>query len=294
MDTFLQLSSSGFLLGGVYALLALSVVVIYKATKVFNFAVGSLSLLGAYLLWTAFMAMNIPLWISAPVVLAAASVFGVIVYQVAIRPMVGQPLISIVFMTLGLSIVIDALVIIIWGAEQRYYTEFIPLTGISLGKVVISEQYLVAFIVAILLFAVLTIFFQRTRTGLAMRAVAESHDASRATGIKVGNIFMWTWVIAAVSGAVAGILLGSIRGVDLTLSTVGLKAFPVVLLGGLESIPGCIIGGLIIGVAETLAAGYMDSFTQGGMSEVVPWALVLVVLFTTPYGLFGEGRIERI
>ena len=127
-----------------------------------------------------------------------------------------------------------------------------------------------------------------------MRAVAESHDAARATGIRVGNIFMWTWVIGAITATVAGILLGTIRGVDIQLSIAGLKAFPVVLLGGLESITGCIVAGLIVGIAETLAAGYLDALTQGGMVDVVPWVLVLLVLFTRPHGLFGEKTIERI
>ncbi len=294
MDMFLQLLVSGTLLGGVYALLALGVVVIFKATKIFNFAVGSLAMLGAYILWSFFMAMQIPFWISIILIIICTWVIGVVLYQFTIRPMVGQPLMSIVIMTLGLSILLDALVLAFWGSQQKYYPEFLPMGGIKLGAIVISEQYLVAFVVAFLLFGGLTLFFQRTSMGLAMRAVAESHDAARATGIKVGNIFMWTWVIATLTAAVGGILLGSIRGLDLSLSGVGLKAFPAILLGGLESFPGCIIGGLIIGISENLASGYLDTYTQGGMSDVMPWILAVVILVTMPHGLFGEKRIERI
>lgn len=294
METFLQLIVSGTLLGGVYALLALGVVVIFKATKIFNFAVGSLAMLGAYVLWSLFMALQLPFWISIILIIICTWVIGIVLYQLTIRPMVGQPLMSIVIMTLGLSILLDALVLAFWGSQQKYYAEFLPMGGIKLGAVVISEQYLVAFVVAFLLFGALTLFFQRTNMGLAMRAVAESHDAARASGIKVGNIFMWTWVIATLTAAVGGVLLGSIRGLDLSLSGVGLKAFPAILLGGLESFPGCIIGGLIIGIAENLASGYLDTYTQGGMSDVMPWILAVIILITKPHGLFGEKRIERI
>ncbi|OGO17960.1 MAG: hypothetical protein A2Z02_00030, partial [Chloroflexi bacterium RBG_16_48_7] len=221
-------------------------------------------------------------------------IIGVVLYQLTVRPMVGQPLMSIVIMTLGLSILLDALVLAFWGSQQKYYAEFLPMGGIKLGSIVISEQYLVAFIVAFLLFGALTLFFQRTSMGLAMRAVAESHDAARASGIKVGNIFMWTWIIATLTASVGGVLLGSIRGLDLSLSGAGLKAFPAILLGGLESFPGCVIGGLIIGIAENLASGYLDTYTQGGMSDVMPWILAVVILITMPHGLFGEKRIERI
>jgi len=197
-------------------------------------------------------------------------------------------------MTLGLSVLLDSLVLAFWGSQQKYYADFLPLGGIKLGTVVISQQYLVAFIVAIVLFGALTLFFQRTPMGLAMRAVAESHDAARASGIKVGNIFMWTWVIATLTAAVGGVLLGSIRGLDLALGGAGLKAFPAILLGGLESLPGCIVGGLVIGITENLGSGYLDTFTQGGMSDVMPWIVAVIVLITMPHGLFGEKRIERI
>ena len=294
MDMFLQLLVSGTLLGGVYALLALGIVVIFKATKIFNFAVGSLAMLGAYLFWSLFMALHIPFWISAILIVICTWIIGVVLYQLTVRPMVGQPLMSIVIMTLGLSILLDALVLAFWGSQQKYYAEFLPMGGIKLGSIVISEQYLVAFIVAFLLFGALTLFFQRTSMGLAMRAVAESHDAARASGIKVGNIFMWTWIISTLTASVGGVLLGSIGALALSLSGAGLKAFPAILLGGLESFPGCVIGGLIIGIAENLASGYLDTYTQGGMSDVMPWILAVVILITMPHGLFGEKRIERI
>jgi branched-chain amino acid transport system permease protein len=294
VNTFLQLMVSGLLLGGVYSLLALGVVVIFKATKIFNFAVGSLAMVGAYLLWTFFVGLGIPFWASAILLIIASWILGVVLYQCTVRPMVGQPLMSIVIMTLGLSVLLDAVVLAVWGSQQKYYGEFLPMGGIKLGAVVISQQYLVAFVVAFLLFAGLTLFFQRTSMGLAMRAVAENHDAARATGIKVGNIFMWTWVIATLTAAISGVLLGSIRGLDLSLSGAGLKAFPAILLGGLESFPGCVIGGLAVGISENLASGYLDTYTQGGMSDVIPWILAVVVLVTMPHGLFGEKRIERI
>jgi len=294
MDMFLQLLVSGIMLGGVYALLALGVVVIFKATKIFNFAVGSLAMLGAYIMWTLFMALHIPFWLSAILLVVVTALIGIGLYQITVKPMVGQPLMSIVIMTLGLSILLDSLVLAFWGSQQKYYAEFLPMGGIQLGAVVISEQYLVAFIVALVLFGGLSLFFQRTSMGLAMRAVAESHDAARASGIKVGNIFMWTWVIATLTASVGGVLLGSIRGLDLALSGSGLKAFPAILLGGLESFPGCIIGGLLIGIAENMASGYLDTYTGGGMSDVMPWILAVIILITMPHGLFGEKRIERI
>lgn len=294
MDTFLQLIASGTMLGAVYALLALGVVIIVKATKIFNFAVGSTAMVGAYLFWTFFVGLGWPFWLSAILLLICTSLLSVFLYYFTVRPLVGQPLMSIVIMTLGLSGLLDALVLTFWGSLQHYYPEFLPMAGVKLGPVILSEQYLLAFVVALVLFGGLTLFFQRTSMGLAMRAVAESHDAARATGIKVNNIFMWTWVISIVVASIAGVLLGSIRGLDLFLSGAGLKAFPAILLGGLESFPGCIIGGFVIGITENLASGYLDQYTAGGMSDVMPWIVAVLVLMTMPHGLFGEKTIERI
>lgn len=294
MSNLLQLVASGVLLGGIYALVALGLVIIFKATKVFNFAHGSLLMIGAYLVYVFIQTVNLPIWGAVIAAIVAAMVIGVTLYLLCMRPLIGQPVFAAVIMTLGLSTVLDSIATTIWGGRVRSYPQFIPVEGIRIGDTVLSEQYIAASLVALATFTVLVIYFQRTRTGLSMRAVAESHDSARATGIKVGNVFAWTWVFAAILATIAGFLFGSIKGVTIELSGIGLKAVPVVLLGGLESIQGCIVGGLVLGVLEMLAAGYLDPLTEGGMADIAPFILIILVLIVRPYGFFGEERIERI
>lgn len=280
--------------GGVYALVALGFVVVWKSTSVFNFAQGEILMVSAYICWALLVQVGLPLWATFIVTFVVAACLGLTVERFALRPMIGQPLLAAMMITLALIAVLDGLVTIIWGSRQEVLPDFFPRAPLHLGSVMISQQLLVAFIIAIGLFFAFVLFFRRSKFGLAMRATAEDHQVTRSMGIKVSNSFAMAWVVACIVAAVGGILLGSVNGVNMNLGFLGLKAFPVVILGGLDSIPGAIIAGLIVGILEKLATGYIDPFVGGGFAEIFPFIILLFVLLVRPYGLFGQERIERI
>jgi branched-chain amino acid transport system permease protein len=294
MDIFLQLIMSGILTGGIYALIALGFVVIYKATGVFNFAQGEIVMVSAYVCWALLVQFGLPLGISFALTFAFAAGLGLVVERFALRPMIGQPLLAAMMITLALIAVLDGLVTVIWGSRQEVLPDFFPRQPLHLGSVMISQQLLMGFGIAVALFVAFVLFFQRTKIGLGMRATAEDHQVSMSLGIKVSTSFAMSWVIACIVAAVGGILLGSVNGVNMNLAFLGLKAFPVVILGGLDSIPGAIVAGLIVGVLEKLATGYIDPLVGGGFAEIFPFIILLFVLMVRPYGLFGTKKIERI
>ena len=295
MAFFLQLVLNGVMVGMLYALVAFGFVMIYKSSKVFNFAQGQMAAIGGYVMW------GLLAWTGMPLPLALASGLGIsiglatIVSRSTIHPLIGQPILSIIMMTVALGALMDGMVMAIWGGVSKSFSPPIfPAEPLQIGGLIVNQQLVWSFGVALLIFGAFTLFFQRTKIGLCMRAVAEGHQAARSTGISVKRILDWSWVIAFLTAMVGGFLLGNINGLGFELSTIGLKAFPVVLLGGLESIPGCIIGGLIVGIAENLGGGYLDTYVGGGMVDVVPFVLIIIILFVKPFGLFGEERIERI
>lgn len=294
MAVFLQLIFSGLMTGGVYALVALGFVVVWKSTSVFNFAQGEILMVSAYICWALLVQVGLPLWATFICTFAIAAGLGLVVERFALRPMIGQPLLAAMMITLALIAVLDGLVTIIWGSRQEVLPDFFPREPLHLGTVMISQQLLLAFVIAIALFFAFVLFFKRSRYGLAMRATAEDHQVTRSLGIKVSSSFAMAWVVACIVAAVGGILLGSVNGVNMNLGFLGLKAFPVVILGGLDSIPGAIIAGLIVGVLEKLATGYIDPLVGGGFAEIFPFIVLLFVLLVRPYGLFGQARIERI
>jgi len=294
MTVFLQLLLSGLMTGGVYALVALGFVLVWKATGIFNFAQGQILMVAAYIFWAMLVQLSLPLWTAFLVTLLCAASLGLVVERFALRPMIGQPLLAAMMVTLALIAVLEGLVTIIWGSRQEVLPDFFPREPVRLGSVMVSQQLLVAFAIAIGLFFIFVLFFQRSKLGLAMRATAEDHQVSRSLGIRVSRSFALAWVIACIVAAVGGILLGSINGVNMNLSFLGLKAFPVVILGGLDSIPGAVIAGLIVGMLEKLATGYIDPIVGGGFAEIFPFIVLLFVLLVRPYGLFGMKRIERI
>lgn len=294
MAVFLQLLFSGIMTGGVYALVALGFVLVWKSSGIFNFAQGEILMVSAYICWAMLVQFHLPLWLAFSVTFLLAAGLGLIVERFALRPMIGQPLLAAMMVTLALIAVLDGLVTIIWGSRQEVLPDFFPRQPLQLGSVMISQQLLVCFVIAIGLFFAFVLFFQRSKLGLAMRATAEDHQVTRSLGIRVSTSFALAWVIACIVAAVGGILLGSINGVNMNLSFLGLKAFPVVILGGLESIPGAIVAGLIVGILEKLATGYIDPIVGGGFAEIFPFIVLLLVLLVKPYGLFGTKRIERI
>ena len=294
MDMFLQLIMSGIMTGGIYALIALGFVVVWKATGVFNFAQGQLVMVSAYICWALVVQLGLPLGLSFLLTFLVAAGIGLLVERFALRPLVGQPVLAAMMVTLALIAVLDGLVTVIWGSRQEVLPDFFPRQPLHLGSVMISQQLLTGFGIAMLLFVVFVLFFRRSKMGLGMRATAEGHQVSMSLGIRVSTSFAMSWVIACIVAAVGGILLGSINGVNMNLAYLGLKAFPVVILGGLDSIQGAIVAGLLVGVLEKLATGYIDPFVGGGFAEVFPFIVLIFVLLVRPYGLFGTKKIERI
>jgi branched-chain amino acid transport system permease protein len=294
MNFFFQMVLSGVMLGGIYSLIALGFVIIYKSSGVINFAQGHLVAVGALLLWTFLKPLGLPLWLGGLVTLICMALLGVFIEYLTIRPMTGQPLMAVIVMTIGLAALIDSLMPPIFGAVEKAYPPTFPSGGLQISGLSISYEYLFSFLTALVMVAVFLYFFHRTRLGLSMRAVADGHDTARSCGIRVGATFRWAWAIAAVSAMIGGFLLGNIESVSTAMTSIGLMVFPVVILGGLDSITGCIVAGPIVGILEMLAVGYADPITEGGAGEVMPYIIILVTLIFKPYGIFGQVHIERI
>jgi branched-chain amino acid transport system permease protein len=294
MNFFFQMVLSGVMLGGIYSLIALGFVIIYKSSGVINFAQGHLVAVGALLLWTFLKPLGLPLWLGGLVTLICMALLGVLIEYLTIRPMTGQPLMAVIVMTIGLAALIDSLMPPIFGAVEKAYPPTLPGGGLQIFGLSISYEYLFSFLMVLGMVGVFLYFFHRTRLGLSMRAVADGHDTARSCGIRVGATFRWAWAIAAVSAMVGGFLLGNIESVSTAMTSIGLMVFPVVILGGLDSITGCIVAGPIVGILEMLAVGYADPITEGGAGEVMPYIIILVTLIFKPYGIFGQVHIERI
>ncbi|MGQ9614100.1 branched-chain amino acid ABC transporter permease [Chloroflexus sp.] len=293
MDRFIQLALSGIANGAIFALVALGFVLIYKSSDVINFAQGELLLIGAYLTYA--MVEQFGLWWPAGVVLAVvlAAVAGVLIEQLVLRPMIGESAISVIMVTIGLSSLLRAIVGAIWGVTPRPAPQFLPTDTVTILGANVGVDRIWAFVLALTLFVILTLFFRYSRDGIAMRAVADDQQAALSMGISVKKVWAVAWAIAAITAAVGGILLMSIfGGVSGTIARVGLIVFPVVILGGLDSIPGAIIGGLIIGLLQSFAGGYLPP--EWGVGEVVPFIILLFILLVRPYGLFGQRIIERV
>lgn len=306
---------TGLLNGGTLGLIALGIVLIFKSSEVFNFAHGHMVMLGAFLTWffsggigdepeTMF---NLPF---IPAVLAAIAVsmaLGFLIERLALRPMTGQPLLSIILMTLGLSKLLEGIVTMFFGVQPHGFPSPIkstepfkiiipPVDGKSivfLNQIILKKELVATFVVALVVAALFMAFFRYTNLGLSMRATSEDHELARSVGIKVQRVFGMSWAMAGIIATLGGILLGMLSGVSINLATVALVAFPAILLGGLESFGGAILGGLAIGVVQELvkAAKLIEIRNS---AEIAPYILLLIVLVLRPEGLFGRKRIERV
>jgi branched-chain amino acid transport system permease protein len=292
---FLQLVITGFALGMVYALIAIGFVIILKCSEAFNIAQGHFVMIGGYLGFTFLVTFGLPIWASLAAAIAAAVIMGLLIERLALRPLVGQPVLAVVMMTVALSTVLEGLATLIWGGEYKTYHGVLPTINLQLGELSIPSETTIAMIVSVVAVAGLMLLFRYTKMGLAMRATADDEQVVQSVGIRVTSVYALSWGIASVLGVVGGILLGGISGVMIPLSQVGIKAFAVVLLGGVNSIGGAIVAGIILGVLENIAAGYLDPLLPGGgLASVFPFMVMIVVLIFRPYGLFGLQRIERI
>ena len=289
MTFFIQLTLSGIFTGSLYALIALGIVLIYKATRVFNFAQGEVLIITGLI--TVSLMGFFGIWIGLITGLILAFIVGLTIERLALRPLIGQPILSTIMMTLGLSWALRGFGTIGWQSTIRHMPSFLPHGQLTVGKVGISEVHLIAFAISMLVFILFALFFQKTKLGLGMRATAESHQYAQSTGINVRGIFAMTWAIACFTACIGAVLLGSIGGgISPTVSIIGLKAFPAVIVGGLESVPGAVIGGLTIGLLEAWAGGLIHP----SLIEITPYLVLLLILFIRPYGIFGLVRIERV
>jgi branched-chain amino acid transport system permease protein len=295
MEFLVQLVVNGLVVGSVYALVALGFVIIYKSTSVLNFAQGEFLLLGAYISLALMTHYHVPFYAAVALTLAFAVVLGLAIERLILRPMIGEPVVSVIMVTLGLSSILRAVVQGIWGTDTRPFPEIFPSAPVMIGPVPVSRAYAWSLGCVVLLLVVFGLFFKFSRFGIAMRATAFSQQVALSMGISVRHMFALAWAIAAVVSAIGGILLGAVRtGVDQSLALIGLKVLPVAILGGLDSILGAIVGGLAIGVLENLAGGYLDPLCGGGVKEVAPFVILVSILMIKPYGLFGKVRIERV
>jgi branched-chain amino acid transport system permease protein len=296
MTLFLQLAVTGFSVGIVYALIAIGFVIILKCSQAFNIAQGHIVMIGGYIGFTFLVMVGLPLWAALLAAIATAVIMGLLIERLTLRPLVGQPVLAVVMMTIALGFcILEGLAILIWGGEFKVYSGALPALSLRLGAVYIPPATVFAVILAIVVVTALMLFFRYAKIGLAMRATAEDEQVVQCAGIRVTTIYAISWIIACVTGVVAGVLLGGESGVSPYLANMGLKAFAVVLLGGLNSIGGAIVAGLIVGLAESFAAGYLDPLTtRGGLATIFPFIIIIIVLVFRPYGLFGLKRIERI
>lgn len=285
---------SGVAVGGVYALIALGFVLIYKATSILNFATGEFMMMGAYFCYTFLVLLGLPVIPTFLIVMLCAALLGFLVERLILRHMLGQPTISIVMVTIGLGSILTGLAEIVWSSDFKSFPQIFPRAPIDLGFAIVRSNMFYGFLISITAVVVFSLIFKYAKVGIAMRATANDQMAAYSMGINVRSMFTVAWALGAIAAGLGGVVIGNIGGIQPNLGQIGLKIFPVVILGGLDSIGGAILGGFIIGVVENLAGGYLDPYFGGGVKDLAPFVLLVVILMVKPYGLFGKREIERL
>ena len=295
MEYYLQLLVSGLVIGSIYSLVALGFVIIYKATKVVNFAQGELVMVGAYICFSLTVQAKLPFLAAFFLTLGFSFILGIAIERLILRPMIGEPIISVVMVTIGLSSVLKSLVQLGWGTQIQVFPPVLPQEPVMIAGLPVAPVYLAAFALSIILFLIFSAFFKYSRLGIAMRATAFDQQAAASMGIGIKNIFALSWCIAAMVSSIGGIILGNINGINAQLGHLGLKVFPAVILGGLDSLLGAALGGLVIGVLENVCDGAAKEFLGlGGFKDVAAFIFLVLILMIKPYGLFGAREIERV
>jgi branched-chain amino acid transport system permease protein len=295
MTFLLQLVVTGLAQGMIYALIAIGFVIILKCSEVFNIAQGHFVLIGGYLGYTFLVPLGLPIWAALGLAIVTAILMGLVIERLTLRPLLGEPVLAVIMVTIALATVLGGLATLFWGAEYKPYHGLLPTITLKIGAISVPSESLIGLIVSVICMALLMLLFRYTKIGLAMRATAEDLQVVQSLGIKATTVYAVSWVIACVVGVIGGILLGGVSGAHIVLADIGLKAFAVVLLGGVNSIGGAIFAGIILGMLENVAAGYLDPLLPGGgMAQVFPFIVMIIVLVFRPHGLFGLVRIERI
>jgi len=294
MSNFLQLLFLGLLEGSLYAMVAAAIVLVYKSTHIVSLAHGQLMAYGALAFWFGLTVLKLPFIVALFLALICLGAFGWLIERIAMRPLIGQPLFTAFLTTFALFLLGDGIFQLILKGESASFAAYLPGGSTPVLGVSLPTTQLISFGVGLALFLFLAIFFQKTKMGLGMRATAEDHQLAQSTGISVRAIFSWIWIISAMVATIAGIALANVMDIYFPLPYIGVKGLIVALVGGLESLPGALLAGLLLGVLENVSAGYLDPLVGGGVKEVAAYVLLLFILLVKPYGLFGLVRIERI
>jgi len=292
MEYFIQLLVNGLSIGFLYALSALGFVMIFKSSSVLNFAHGELLAIGAFFFLVLASWAKLPIALCFLLTLMGCFALGFIIERLFLRPLIGEALIEVIMLTVGLAAMFKGLMLFVFGGNLFRYPDFLPeAIALQWGAVTVPSVYVSSFIIGLIFLGVFGFFFKYSSQGIYMRSVADHQPAALSLGVHVRRVFALSWAIAAVVCAMSGIVLGIMQGINVhELSAIGLKVFPVVILGGLDSIAGAIVGGVIIGLLETFTGGYISA----SLREVVPYIVLVLILLIKPYGLFGSEEIERV
>ena len=297
MTYFLQLVVSGIVVGSIYALSALGFVLIYKSSRVLNIAHGQIIAGGAFIVYALTVWMGVHIFVSFLASMLITFFLAMGVERVFLRRLIGEPIISVIMVTIGLMSILDGVIYLTpFGSMNYSFPEFLPTTPLSWKGVSISWTQLVGVVITISMIAVFSWFFKSSTLGISMRAVSDDQLASMSVGISIPRVFGLAWALAGLSAAAAGAIIGNITGLNFeTLRAFGITVFPVVILGGLDSIIGAVVAGIIMGLIQQFAAGYLDgNWGLNGTADVLPYIILLIILLFKPHGLFGTHEIERV
>jgi branched-chain amino acid transport system permease protein len=294
MSELAQFVITGLSVGMVYALIGLGFALIWKSSSVANLALGQLVLLCSWFTYSMLVQANLPVWLAFPLVIIFALALGWVIERFALRPLIAQPILSLIAVTLGIAYFVSGLVSLIWPMSIGALPKLFPQQAVHIGTAVISQEYIWAAVISLIVFGLLTLFFKYHHMGIAMRATADDQMAVQACGIPVTRIFSMSWMFACLVAAIGGVLISSIGGISHGLVETGLQSFSVVILGGLDSFIGSMVAGPIIGLARSLGGGYLTPYLWTGINDIIPFFIIIIVIMVKPFGLFGEKRIERI
>lgn len=290
-----QLVINGLIVGLLYGVVGMCFVLVYKSTQIVNFAQGEFLLIGAWVCWATLVYLELPFIVGFLLTMVFMAGFGILLQMIVLRPMIGEPIISVIMVTIGLSIFFQALMKWIFGVSAQSYPKVFDTESIQIMGLNIEVAYLMSTVIALIIMVAFYLFFKHSKYGLAMRATAFDQQIAQSLGISVKQVFAMSWGIAATVSATAGVVIAMVSGVSSSLSMMGIKVFPAVILGGLDSIIGAIVGGLIIGVLENVAEFFDSQYLHvGNMYDIAPFYVLLIILWFKPYGLFGTKDIERI
>lgn len=294
MSNFLQAVAGGVLTGLLYGLVALSFVVIYRAARIINLAQGEVLVVGAFTIWTMTVAAGLPTPLGSGLALLVAALIGLAVERLVFRPLIGRPMTVIVLASVALIVVLRGATQIVFGPQSRPFPQVLPAGAFDLGPLHLNIALTIGAVLTLLLTEALHRFFRNTLAGLRLSAVAEDHLTALSMGISVRRSSAIAWALGAALSALAAVIYLSGAPLDVSVASIGLRALPVALLGGLESIRGATLAGVLVGIGESLAAAYLDRYTSGTMSQVFPFLVMILIMLVRPQGLFGWKVIERV